>query len=378
MKRNPSHFIEANYKSIIQNIVTIASIASPPFGERKKIEYLKKRLTHYPDLKHISIDKEGNLSALFPGKHDKNILLVAHTDTALKVENNPITIKGNNIYGHGVCDNTSGIVALLTLLHYLKDTHLFPFYNLLFLFTVGEEGVGGKRGMKYFLKHNKHIDTVINAESHDIGRITTVAIGQFRAKIEVICEKGGHSWRDFGNPNAVCILANIIADLQKSNLFQKGETSYTFSLLQGGESINAIPIFASVMYEFRSLSLKKYKALGVFFDETIRSCKLHNPKSTIKIKNIADSLPIALDKNHPLITFTENIHKKLKINSFYTEGNADGDVSLAMGIPTVTIGTSNGHNTHSIKEYVEKDSFKIGYTQLLSMIINLSSLKVLS
>ena len=374
MKKSPSNFIEEYYESIIHDIVLIASIDSPPFEERKKIEYLKGRLAQYPSLKHISIDKEGNLSALFPGEHDKNILLVAHTDTALKVEKNPITTKGNNIYGHGVCDNTSGIVALLTLLQFLKDTQTTPFYNLIFLFTVGEEGIGGKRGMKYFLEHNKHIDAVINAESHDVGRITTSAVGQFRAKIEILCEKGGHSWRDFGNPNPVCTLANIITDLQKQTLFKKGETSYTFCLLQGGESINAIPISASVVYEFRSLSLKKYKELKTFFDTTIHSYKNHYPEYTIKIKVFADSLPVTLDKNHPLIAFTEKVHKTLKIHSFYKDGNTDGDVSLNLGIPTVTIGTSKGYNTHSIKEYVEKDSFKIGYAQLLTMISQLSAL----
>ena len=278
------------------------------------------------------------------------------------------------MYGHGVCDNTSGIVSLLTILKFLDDTHTTPFYNLTFLFTVGEEGIGGKRGMKYFLKHNKNIDVVINAESHDVGRITTSAVGQFRAKIEVICEKGGHSWRDFGNPNPICFLAHIITDLQKSLVFQKGETSYTFSVIEGGESINAIPTSASVLYEFRSLSQKKYNELKIFFNGTIHAYNQCHPAVMIKTKIITDSLPVTLDKNHPLIIFTEHIHNELKIKSFYKEGNTDGDVSLALGIPTVTIGTSIGHNTHSIKEYVEIDSFKMGYAQLLFMVNQLEFL----
>ncbi|OGK14328.1 hypothetical protein A3A93_03285 [Candidatus Roizmanbacteria bacterium RIFCSPLOWO2_01_FULL_38_12] len=374
MEINPLDFIDDHFESIVKEIKTIASISSPPFEEEKKIKYLKEKVARYQFLKNISVDKEGNLSAFLHGKQNKNVLLVAHTDTALKVENNNISIKGNRIYGHGVCDNTSGVVALLTLLQFLEDGHITPAYNLIFLFTVGEEGIGGKRGMKYFLKHNRHITTVINVESHNVGRITTAAIGQFRAKIEVICDKGGHSWRDFGNPNAVCILANLITDLQKSDLFQKGETSYTFSLLDGGQSINVIPTSASVMYEFRSLSMMKFKKIHTLFNTTIRSYKKHYPESIVKIKIIADSLPVALGKNHPLITFTENIHKKLHITSFYKEGNADGDISLNLGIPTVTIGTSKGYNTHSVKEYVEKNSFKKGYAQLFYMITQLPSL----
>ncbi len=376
MQNNPKSFISNNYKSIIKDIIAISSISSPPFEERKKIEYLKSRLGIFSQLKNITIDKEDNLSMLLPGKVNKNILLVAHTDTALKLETNPIYKEGKYLHGHGVCDNTAGVTSLLYLLKFLNENKITPHYNLLFLFTVGEEGIGGKRGMKYFLKHNKNIDVVINAESHDVGRITVSVVGQFRAKIAILCEKGGHSWRDFGNSNPVAILGTLIYQLQQSKLFKKKETTYTFSLIEGGQSINAIPTSASVMYEFRSLSSKKYQKVHQFFDAVLKKIEKQYADCTIKIDVINDAPPVSFNPNHPLIKFTESIHKKLHIKSFYKDSNTDGDVSLNLKIPTVTIGTSNGYNTHSIHEYVEINSFKQGYLQLFQMIVELQSLKL--
>jgi tripeptide aminopeptidase len=374
MLKKIEEFITNEFDSIVSDIATIATISSPPFEESGKISYLQEQLIPYKSLKHISIDKIGNLSAVLPGRENKNILLVAHTDTAIKAEPNPIFIKDGYIYGHGVCDNTAGVNALLYLLKFLTQDNVTPAYNLTFLFTVGEEGMGGKRGMKHFLKGNKNFDAVFNIESHDVGRITTAAVGQFRAKITINCEKGGHSWRDFGNPNPICILANIISDLQKQTVFKPHETTYTFSQISGGESINAIPTSATVLYEFRSTSSDNYKTLHDFFDKTINEYKNQSKDYEITIEIINDSLPVSLDQNHPIIAFTKLIHKELGIVSFNKEGNSDGDISLMHKIPTVTIGTSIGYKTHSINEYLEIESLKKGYIQVLYMVTKLPEL----
>jgi di/tripeptidase len=87
-----------------------------------------------------------------------------------------------------------------------------------------------------------------------------------------------------------------------------------------------------------------------------------------------DPQPVSLEKDHPIIAFTELIHKQLHVKSFYKDSNTDVDVALAYHIPTVTIGTSVGYQTHSIHEYLEIDSVKKGYQQLLEMIIQMEKL----
>ncbi|MDO8610139.1 MAG: hypothetical protein Q7R95_06300, partial [bacterium] len=67
------------------------------------------------------------------------------------------------------------------------------------------------------------------------------------------------------------------------------------------------------------------------------------------------------------------VQKKLGILPKINAGNTDGDVSMAVGIPTVTIGTSNGWNTHSMDEYLEKKSVVIGIQQAFVVIYSIIS-----
>jgi di/tripeptidase len=95
----------------------------------------------------------------------------------------------------------------------------------------------------------------------------------------------------------------------------------------------------------------------------------------VKIYN--DALPVSLDINHEIFKFTEKVQKELQIKSFYKDGNTDGDIALQYNIPTVTIGTSYGENTHSPQEFLKISSLADGYAQLFVMIAELQRLNFL-
>ena len=46
---------------------------------------------------------------------------------------------------------------------------------------------------------------------------------------------------------------------------------------------------------------------------------------------------------------------------------------MAAGIPTVTIGTSEGWNTHSLNEYMEKKSLQLGIKQVFGVVYAVAS-----
>lgn len=368
-------YIKNNISSIKEQLLFIASIYSPTFSERKKVRYLKACLKSY-GLENVQQDKIGNLSTYVPGETNETILLCAHMDTALALKNNPVYEHGDKLYGHGVCDNTAGIVALLTLLKYLSEKKKKPYYGLKILFTVQEEGLGGKNGIKQFLKQTKtSFNAVINVESHNVGRITVSSIGQFRVQISINTKKGGHSWRDYGNKNAVVLLSELIYNAsQHRNMFKNGESSFNWSLIQGGSSINAIPSNSSVYYELRTIKQTEFLLLKQKFYNEIHNFKKKHTDTELDMKVIADSEPANISEDDQLVRYTKKIHAKLKISSILNSGNTDGDVPLELHIPTVTIGTSIGSNTHSPDEYLEILSLVKGYAQVLELINNLHQL----
>jgi len=383
MKKNKQ--IEQIFKEITKEKVSlfsllkeIASIPSPTGSEKKKMLFLKEKLKEI-DMEAL-IDNIGNcivkLSANASNSKKKTILVVAHADTACDPgKDHKITEDARYIYGHGICDDSTGITGLLTTISLIKK-HKITFSNdLIFAFTVGEEGLGGKRGMKQIIKdYGKQIDAVINVESHHIGRVTNQVIGQYRSELLIDTKVGGHSFRDFGRPNANVILAQIISDFSHFKLPQiKGKTTFNFGQIKGDGNINAIPKNASCLFEIRSENNESLQKAKQTFKLILEKYREQYPDIAIT-ENVSAEVPaVIFPADHRIYKITMDIQKQLEIDSKLNAGNTDGDVSLAKGIPTVTIGTSEGWNTHSLNEYMEKKSFQLGIKQVFGVIHTIAS-----
>jgi len=365
-------------KDLLAQLVKITKIPSPTGHEEQKILFIKSKLQKY-GYKNVLIDKAGNCILKLPSKLDpkkKTILIVAHTDTACN-PGKKVTITEDKkfIYGHGVCDNSAGVLSLLTSIYLINKYAIkFP-HNLIFGFTVGEEGLGAKRGMKQIIKdYEKQIDGVINIESHHIGRVTNQAIGQYRSKILVDTKLGGHSFRDFGRPNANVILAQIISIFSSVKLPQsKWKTTFNIGQMAGEGSINSIAKEASCLFEIRSENDQYLKKTKKAFESIIKKSQKKYPKVQIINSVLAETPAVIFSPNHKIYELTIAAQKQLGITPKINAGNTDGDVSLAKNIPTVTIGTSEGWNTHSLEEYMEKKSLSLGIKQAFLVIHEIAS-----
>lgn len=371
--------ISGQREKLLKLLISVASIPSPTGNEQKKIQFIKQKIDEY-GVKNTSIDDTGNLIVKLPSKtknkSKKTILVVAHTDTACDPgEKVAIKQEEKYIYGHGICDNSTGVTALLATIELIKINNLeFP-NNLIFGFTVGEEGLGAKKGMKQIIKdYGKQIDAVINVESHNIGRVTNQVIGQYRFKLSVNTKLGGHSYRDFGRPNANVILAQIISDFSSSKLFQtKEKTTFNIAQIKGEGSINAISQTATCLFEIRSEDNKNLEKAKKTLEVIISKYKKQFSDILIEINVSAQVPAVIFPAKHKIYQLTMDVQKKLGIIPKINSGNTDGDVSMAAGIPTVTIGTSNGWNTHSMDEYMEKKSLLIGIKQAFMVICSIIS-----
>lgn len=362
---------------LLKLLLSVAQIPAPTGKEQRKAEFIYSYVKKL-GFQDVIIDEIGNCIVKFPatlspikGKKKKTLLVSAHIDTACDPgEKVTITDDGKYLYGHGVCDNSAGVTGILTTLSMIQKYHLqFP-NDLIFVFTVGEEGLGAKRGMKAIIKkYGKKIDSVVNVESHNIGRVTNQAIGQYRCKLTVDTKLGGHSYRDFGRPNANVVLAKIISDFSQAKIFlQKKKVTFNVGQMKGEGSVNAIAKDASCLLEIRSEdNTSLQKAIKEFISVTRKYQKLF-PKIDIQIDISAETPAVTWPLKDRIFTLTMQVQKELGILSTIDAGNTDGDVSLAAGIPTVTIGTSNGWNTHSFDEYMEKDSLSLGVQQVFCVI----------
>ena len=364
------NFVQKNKTRIFLNLKADIEIASSTQHEQAKIKYLTQRLKNF-GLKKVSIDTTGNAIGMIINKpSDKKFVLVsAHADTACEVPQG-IEVKEQNghLYAHGICDNSAGITAVLTFLDYIQTQNGLQ-KNYLIGFTVGEEALGAKRGMKGLLRdHGKKIRYVVNVESHNIGWLVDACIGQLRGRLKITArQKGAHSWHNFGEPNAAVVLAQIISEFSQIKMPKK--SAYNITALKGGTAINAIPNEAECLFECRSDSPKQMDVIAARWQNII---KRHSRGGvTCHFEVLMKTEAASISKNHTLFTITQRELKLMRITPHFKSSNTDGDASLALGIPTITLGSSNGSATHSLNERLEKSTYPLGVEQVLQVLLAL-------
>ena len=366
-------FESANKQEVklIKSLQRIASIYSPTFHERDKVNYLHEMLK---DLGIQSkIDKQGNLYGEFKtqSKTAAYLLVIAHVDTVLtpskKVKNTT-----DYLYGHGVCDNSTGVNTLYWILKFIKEFSISLPVHLIFSFTVQEEGLGVKGGMRFLLTHVPKPIAVLNLESHNLGRIVHECPGQYRIKLLVETSPGGHSFRDFGSPNAIVVTSYIIGQLAKIKGFEKKQTTYNIGKITGGNGINAIATSCECTLEIRALVQRKLGKYINAFEKILFDLERQFKGVKITKTILAQTTAVVTSPSERIYQMTEEVQSYLGIKTFFEMGNNDGDVPLALGIPTVTIGSSNGFKTHSQDEYVEKKTLLLGFKQNLLTLLYLA------
>src|SRR5207302_8252198 len=104
-------------------------------------------------LAHVGVDQAGNVRGWFGnGDGSAPVVLAAHLDTVFGPEVDVrVTRHGHRLEGPGISDNARGLAALLAVAEALVATRVPTARPILFAATVGEEGSGDLRGVKYLL-----------------------------------------------------------------------------------------------------------------------------------------------------------------------------------------------------------------------------------
>ncbi len=199
----------------------------------------------------VWIDSIGNVLALRYGKKaTRTIILDAHLDTVFP-EGTDVMVKhhGDTLYAPGISDDTRGLTVILAVLRSLEKAKIETTDDLLFMASVGEEGLGDLRGVKYFLANNKlKIKSWISVDGTDIGEIATGALGSVRYKA-TIKGPGGTFVGSIWSWQTLIMLwqkaINYFSDEATRYTTAVGNTSFNVGRTGGGTSVNAIPFESS-------------------------------------------------------------------------------------------------------------------------------------
>lgn len=356
-------YINDNKHLLFQTLQELCAIPAPSGKEEKRAAYCKKWLESV-GAKGVYIDEAKNVVFPLNCENSNEIcVFVAHTDTVFPdTEPMPYREDDMNIYCPGVGDDTASLTVLLLLAKFYVQHNQKPNGGFLFVCNSCEEGLGNLKGTRrIFQDYSGRITRFISFDSN-LDVINDSCAGSHRYHVQVKTS-GGHSFQDFGTPNAIHELSKIITSIYHIKPLEKEgcRTTYNVGNITGGTSINTIAQSASMLCEYRSEDKDCLAYMATQFEQIFKKTNTdsvsvtveqigNRPCSNIDPKKESQLLEVVL----PIIE--EVIQKPVVVKSASTDCN----IPLSLGIPAVCIGVYTGGGVHTREEWVRKDSLEAG------------------
>ncbi|WP_247236187.1 M20/M25/M40 family metallo-hydrolase [Telluribacter sp. SYSU D00476] len=365
----------------MQNLITLTEIPAPPFKEevrgRKYAEMLR---TAGAD--SVWTDEVGNVIAKRRGKTGKKtVVLEAHLDTVFPEETDvKVRQRGDTLRAPGIGDDTQGLAMVLTVLEVMERTGIETDADVLFIGTVGEEGLGDLRGVKkLFDTPGLKIDSYIAIDGLGASSITHRGLGSHRYEI-TFKGPGGHSSGAFGmvNPHGALGRAIYYFTQEADRFTRQGvRTTYNVGMVGGGTSVNAIPFESWMQVDMRSESPEQLAGIDKLLQDAVqRAVREENQMKrlgadlTVEVKMVGDRPSGSLDQNHPLVQRAIAATRQVEQEPALRVGSTNANIPFAKGVPGITIGAGGkGGGAHALDEWFINDRAYLAMQRTLLILL---------
>lgn len=341
----------------LSDMVAATSIAAPSGAEAERAAWLCGRLRAAglaPEL-----DEVGNVIATAPCADASlpHIAVMAHLDTVFAADT-PLDVQrsGERLTGPGISDNARGLAGMLALVRGLEAAGWPTRAPVVFIGSVGEEGAGDLRGAKHYVRmRGSAIGAFIALDGAGLDRIIHSAVGSRRMRV-TFRGPGGHSWADWGAPNAIHAAGRGIATLTALDLPDSPRTTLTVGRIGGGTSVNTIPPEAWLEIDMRSESTPALERLEAVvrhaLDAAAHEESGEGAAITCDVEVFGDRPAGVTPVDHELVRLAEAATRAVGSEPELTGSSTDANVAMAAGIPAIAIGAGgDAGGTHTMGEW---------------------------
>jgi acetylornithine deacetylase/succinyl-diaminopimelate desuccinylase-like protein len=315
------------------------------------------------------------------------MVVSAHLDTVFSGDTDfTVHRRANRLFAPGISDDGCGLAALIAIARCLVHTRVVTTGSILFVGTVGEEGEGDLRGVRYLFSRGRwanRIDSFLSFDGPGIDRITNQALGsrRYRVKLE---GAGGHSWGDFGLPNPNHALGGAISKLASYPLPTKSRTTFNVGKIVGGTSVNAIPAEASMDVDLRSVDEAELHRLDAYFRRAVgEAVERENSKRrpgdsplTVKIDVLGNRPTGQTPANSFLVELAQETTRAVGGLAQLEQSSTDSNLPISLGIPAITIGAGGLSGcSHTLDEWYDPCDREKGLQRGLLTILGMVGVK---
>jgi acetylornithine deacetylase/succinyl-diaminopimelate desuccinylase-like protein len=357
-------FIEVLEEPSVQDLVYLTEIPAPPFMEEARAAAYAEMLRE-AGADSVWLDEVGNVLGLRRGTvGGRAVALDGHLDTVFPEETDvTVRFRGDTLFAPGVGDDARGLIVVRNVLKTMVALDLRTEADLLFIGTVGEEGLGDLRGVKHlFREDGPRIDAFIAVDGGDDSRIVNQGVGSLRYRV-TFKGPGGHSWGAFGlaNPhNALSAAIRHFVAAADQHTRSGPRTSYNVGRIGGGTSINSIPFESWMELDMRSLDPESLAELDGHFQEAVRkgleeenALRRRGDPLTVDVEMVGNRPAGLLDPSTtPLIQRSRAAVRYQGKEPGLGSSSTNANIPISLGIPAISIGRGgHGGGAHSLDEW---------------------------
>lgn len=353
-------YFEERRNAIIETIRQMVEIESPT-DNKPGVDRLGRWLAQKFDAMgghskfHRVAEFGDHLQVDFPGRDRRPpVLLLGHLDTVYPVgtlAKMPAQVRDGRLWGPGALDMKSGIGFMLYAIDALRDQGgTLP--RALSVLLVSDEEIGSDSSRRITEELAKKCGAVLVLEpAYGLkGAVKTSrkGVGDYTVKVTGVA---AHAGLDPGRgQNAIVELARQIERIPKFGDRKRG-TTVNVGVVQGGTRSNVVPDQASAVVDVRITRMSDFKVI----DRKLRGLKAFNRKCKLTISGGVNRPPMERTNGVAgLFRQATLLAKDLgwKLEEAGVGGGSDGNLTAALGIPTLDGLGGVGEGAHASHESI--------------------------
>jgi acetylornithine deacetylase/succinyl-diaminopimelate desuccinylase-like protein len=317
------------------------------------------------------------------------VVCMAHLDTVFAAHT-PLIVRreGQRVTCPGIGDNARGLGGMLALADALGVPGLDGdaatlSHPIEFVASVGEEGLGNLRGARAYFddlaRDGVSPHAVIALDGPGDERIVHHALGSRRFRI-TFSGPGGHSWADFGRPNAIHAAARATHWLALIPSNTRGQVAVSVSRIGGGESLTAIPAASWLEVDVRATDDGALRRVDQQLRTLVQQAAADENRDrssdllTSDVQVIGERPAGHIDEDHPVVAIAMAATRAAGREPVGAIASTDANIPLSRGIPAITIGAGGrGGGAHTSDEWYENTHGPRGLGRALSIMLALSA-----
>jgi glutamate carboxypeptidase len=280
----------------------------------------------------------------------------------------PFRISLGKAYGPGIFDMKAGIVQALFALQALQEANSELRKRLVFLWTSDEE-IGSDASRKLIETEARRSDAVFVLEPSlgPKGFLKTARKGVGEAELIVHGRASHAGLAPQEGINAIHELSRQLTRIQEWNDFRRGVT-INADIIEGGTRVNVIAESARAVLDLRALRVSDMRRL----ERKLHSLRPCHPGAKLEIRGGFNRAPLEHKRSAALFAKAKALAAQmgLSLGECTAGGGSDGNLTAALGIPTLDGLGAVGHGAHSADEHIFINTMPARAALLAALLLN--------